>query len=182
HPMGSMMYYESATLVHGKPMKLPEGSLHVGLFVHFRPLDWETQGHVEFCNRRLSGSITFDNNEGARMEAFGARFEVPVPRAASFDMEEGTYEVPLNNCGEEDQRSDLARLNFAMLDAVKGLRKDAVERLLDSKADVNFQDRNLWSAAHEAARAGDLDTLQLLVDHRADLGARTRQSHTVEDL
>ncbi len=43
---------------------------------------------------------------------------------------------------------------------------------------LNRQDANGWAAIHEAVRGGHLDTVRYLVDHGADIGAKTNNYGT----
>ena len=47
---GEMVIYESARLVHGRPLALP-GSRYANLFTHFAPRGWEARKELLACTR-----------------------------------------------------------------------------------------------------------------------------------
>jgi ankyrin repeat protein len=52
-------------------------------------------------------------------------------------------------------------------------RQRVLEMLLKAGADVNARGVNDWTPAHMAAVGGDVEALQILIKHGADLSART---------
>ena len=51
-----------------------------------------------------------------------------------------------------------------------------VKRLLEERGNlVNARDINGWMPLHEAVRSGNVDTVKVLLDHGADINARTKQ-------
>eukprot|EP00928_Gymnodinium_smaydae_P046604 TRINITY_DN31055_c0_g1_i1.p1 TRINITY_DN31055_c0_g1~~TRINITY_DN31055_c0_g1_i1.p1 ORF type:complete len:640 (-),score=117.17 TRINITY_DN31055_c0_g1_i1:116-1975(-) len=200
HPEGTMLYYESATLQHGKPGRLP-GGLHAGLFVHFRPVDWASKKYTEFAKRR-SGLAARRDEDAARgrhpkQEGWPPQYYTYDSDDETSDLQEGTYLSMHNVCGDaSEQRDDEAfersvlypprdpaELGEALMDACKGAGNDNdVRGLLDARADANYRDVNGWSPIHEAARAHKGSTLDLLVARNARMDAKTGRGETALDV
>jgi len=61
HKPGTMVFYESAKLIHGRPYPLPTDNngndlVHIGSFCHFRPKDgsWAKNGHATNAQRNIA--------------------------------------------------------------------------------------------------------------------------------
>ncbi len=68
----------------------------------------------------------------------------------------------------------------ALHDAAASGDLETIDHLLrNQNADIlHARDENEWQAIHEAARAGHLESLKLLIDHGADIGAATSNGGT----
>jgi len=205
HPQGTMLYYESATLQHGKPTRLPEGGKHVGLFLHYRPKDWIRRGFVQFQQMRSGSSVRVVRDgrpRHPRQEGWPEHYvKLQLDRSDYSDLQEGSYFWLGNNCSDpRDARDDAAlklskaevdetgrwhtRLDkgAALLDAAKNGRLDQAREALEEGADVNFADDNSWTALHEAARKGSAEVVSLLLEAGADPRSRNARSESALDL
>jgi len=199
HPQGTMMYYESATLQHGKPDRLPKGGKHVGLFLHYRPKRWMESGFVDFSQTRSSKAVKLirDDRPRHRLQEGWPKhyYESEYDMSEYADLQEGMYFSLGNTCGNPaDQRDDDAfqlskqrwqspsAQDFALMDAAKGSNKEEVERLLQAGANVNHADKNSWRALHEAARFGSKEVIEVLLAAGADTKAKTNTGATAFDL
>ena len=69
------------------------------------------------------------------------------------------------------------------LDKAKEYDFEAVRTLVsDNPGYVNCQPSGRWSALHQAAEAGNVETVQFLLDHGADVSVLTRDSKTPLDV
>ena len=163
------MYYESATLQHGKPSRLPDGAKHVGLFLHFRPKFWAERGYVKFTEMRGSKSIKIEKDARARhkkqegWEKFFYEWTNDVSEYA--DLKEGNYFSLRNNCSDPaEQRDDVAflRLGRSWYDDGEGAVRGALgEALL--KASKSGQAQEVERLLHQGAAVGHHDRLRVRV-------------------
>jgi ankyrin repeat protein len=65
-----------------------------------------------------------------------------------------------------------------LLAAIVQKRRRATERLLDGGADPNRVHALFGTSVHAATGAGDVDLLQLLIDHGGDVNARNGKGQT----
>merc|ERR1711879_688096 len=68
---GSMILYESAKVIHGRP-KIFNGTYHYGAFAHFRPVNWEKGTWLDFSDR---ASKEIRKNMGRCTTSIGARLK-----------------------------------------------------------------------------------------------------------
>jgi hypothetical protein len=69
-------------------------------------------------------------------------------------------------------------MHLALIEAVKSGERQAVENLLRQGEDVNQQDEQGWTALNWAAGQGDVDTVELLLAHGADVARTGRDLRT----
>merc|ERR1712151_475401 len=113
HPQGTMMYYESATVSHGKPGKLPEGGLHAGLFLHFRPVTWANRSYTEFSQKREGMSVVIhddDRPRAAHQEGWPGHYYSNAPKDETdseySDLDEGYYLAMNHTCADATEQRD----------------------------------------------------------------------------
>lgn len=182
---GEMALYESHTVLHGRPRPL-RGNFFANVFVHFIPVAADGKNNepgIDFewskkARRRSSPHALhfpepppFADSLRAAVEA--AQLDTAALRAqVLFDREEG-HQVAGN---EDFGRDAFATGSTTALHvaAAAGDLPGVKEQLERSSSDVNAADVNLWTPLHEAARGGgDASIVKYLVEHGADLGART---------
>jgi prolyl 4-hydroxylase len=148
---GDMVLYESGSLLHGRPFAL-KGNFYANVFVHFEP----TGEHLHdngfddvddfYPPYLLLDSPEIDN--WARRNPSGWRKH--SPSAAGLARPKGHSAAAL---GDVDSLQRLAR---------------------EDKNAMHTKDVNGWQPIHEAARAGNLKVVKLLVEkHGADVNSVT---------
>ncbi|KAL3943133.1 MAG: hypothetical protein SGBAC_002782 [Bacillariaceae sp.] len=148
---GDMVLYESGSLVHGRPFPL-KGNFYANVFIHFEPTGehlydsaWDNQDDF-FPPYIVPDSPEIDN--WARRNPSG--WKKQAPSAAGLSRPKG----------------HVAAANGDLQDIKRLARED--NHLLHKK------DENGWQPIHEAARAGKLDIVKLLVEkHGADINSVT---------
>jgi len=142
---GDMVFYESHSLIHGRPFAL-KGRYFANVFIHFEPFDgWDTR--LGDNNGDLPPYIL----PGTRSEE---EFRKNFPNGWSKFFAEGE-EPPVGEWavnGKLDKLQAVAAIDVRML---------------------WFQDENGWEPIHEAARVGRLDIIQFLVESGAGINDLT---------
>ena len=150
---GDMVLYESHSLIHGRPFPL-KGRYFANIFIHFEPTGRKLADHSDdylnelddfFPPYILPGSPETVN---WRMRN-PSGWKQPSPSAAFADLPEANRAAA---AGDVESIKKLAKAN---------------KTLLHSK------DGNGWQPIHEAARAGHVDVLRVLLEHNVDINART---------
>lgn len=176
---GEMALYESHTVLHGRPTPM-NGSFYANVFVHFIPVDehGKNSADVDFdwskkAKKNKAPNLHFPPSPphavslAAAVEA--ARKDVAAVRAARV-VEEG-HQI----AGDEDFGRDAFATGSTTALHVAAANGDFSEvvKQLGQGSDVNSADANLWTPLHEAARGGSDKIVKALVEHGANLGART---------
>eukprot|EP00605_Chrysophyceae_sp_TOSAG23-4_P000532 GSChrysophyteH1.ASY1.ANO1.601.1 assembled CDS len=153
---GDMVLYESHTVLHGRPFPL-NGRFYANVFVHYIPKAHDAMNRKDleetaamFTDPKTTRKFGGHENQNHDMARGEARFQ----------LEDGQTELHI-----AAQVSDL--------NSVKSLLENASPTLLHAR------DANNWQAIHEAARAGSLPVLRLLVERGADVTARTLNGGSV---
>jgi hypothetical protein len=148
---GDMVLYESGSLLHGRPFAL-KGNFYANVFVHFEPTG-EHLHHNGFddVDDFYPPYLLLDSPEidhWARRNPSGWRKH--SPSAAGLARPKGHSAAAL---GDVDSLKRLAR---------------------EDKNALHTKDKNGWQPIHEAARAGNLKVVKLLVEkHGADVNSVT---------
>jgi prolyl 4-hydroxylase len=150
---GDMVLYESHSLIHGRPFPL-KGRFFANIFIHFeptgRPLYHHNDDFMADLDDFLPPYILPDSPEVPTWKQSNPHgWKMPSPSAAHVSQPEGHTAAAL---GDVERMAQLA----------KNDRKKLV-----------YKDRNGWQPIHEAARAGHVEIIKLLLDHNVDLNART---------
>ena len=150
---GDMVLYESHSLIHGRPFPL-KGRYYANIFIHFQP----------------TGKLLHER-------------ETPVATDAGDD---GLPIYILRGSPEEDHwlQQHPQRLRESPAAAATPLQQiahaaatgdvDTIAQFASTDKQLLHQtDKNGWMPIHEAARGGHVDVVMLLVEHGADINART---------
>lgn len=146
---GDMVLYESGSLIHDRPFPL-KGNFYANIFIHFEPTgqhlyDSEWDALDDFFPPYLVGDSPVIDN-WARRNPSG--WKKQDPPAAGLSRPKGHVAA---SRGDVQDNKQLAR---------------EYKQLLHKK------DESLWQPIHEAARAGNLDVIKLLVETRgADINS-----------
>lgn len=146
---GDLVLYESHSVLHGRPFPL-KGRFMANIFVHFEPIGpvgSQVALEADLPNYIVRGSAEEINWKRRNPDGYQLH-------DASSALPSGA--TPLHQAA---QKGDV----------------DSVKRLLHKKVHlVNSRDRNGWMPLHEAVREGSTENVQLLLDHGADINARTQ--------
>ena len=142
--------------------------------------------HVRF-NRRFAAVDSKSRESGDAADGT----DTADPAAGSQEEEEPGTEESEQQDGSEDGSSEegMAEAANAIADMVDPGNQELVDRLRDAAANgdhealtkllddqnvhlIHTKDENDWNLLHEAIRSGDLDSVKLLVDLGADIGAK----------
>jgi prolyl 4-hydroxylase len=150
---GDMVLYESHSLIHGRPFPL-KGRYFANIFIHFEPTgrklsdvgdDYLEELDDFFPPYIISGSPEAENWKLRNPHGW----KLSSPSAAQVNRPEG-HAAAAN--GDIARLAAIAKKNRKMLHA---------------------KDTNGWQPIHEAARAGHLEVVQMLLEHDVDINART---------
>eukprot|EP01041_Mallomonas_annulata_P003564 gene3564-7089_t len=179
---GEVAFYESHTVLHGRPFPL-NGSFYANLFVHFIPVDHDQmnakdRGHIDHPFHKNTKHVRVGGHEQSNHD------ETEIQRHRE-DLEEEEYgdheEEDEEGEGEEhDEEHDEGSERPLHMAAANG-NLEEVKHILSHAEDadmVNAKDNNNWQAIHEAVRAGHLEVVQLLVDKGASLHEKTLHGGT----
>ena len=150
---GDMVLYESHSTIHGRPFPL-KGRYFANIFIHFEPTGRKLSHHNEdyideldgfFPPYIIPGSPETDNWK--LRNPYGWKNSSPAAAAVEAPA---AHRAAI--AGDVDSMKELAKTDKKMLHAM---------------------DQNGWQPIHEAARAGHLDIVALLLEHDADINDRT---------
>jgi prolyl 4-hydroxylase len=152
---GDMVLYESGSLLHGRPFAL-KGKYFANIFIHFeptgRPLFDQTNDYLDEMHDFLPPYLIPDSAEAEKWSRDNPHgWNKPSPSAS----------IQQANAPEGHQA--------AATGDVERLVKLAAK---DRKA-LHFKDEHGWQPIHEAARAGNVNAIELLIKNGAQLNART---------
>ena len=152
---GDMVLYESGSLIHGRPFPL-KGKFYANIFIHFeptgRPLYDYSGAYLDTLDEFYPPYLLPDSPEQANWKSRNPQgWNKPSPSAPiqQFNGPEGHRAAAF---GDVDHLQRLAKSN---------------------KASLTTKDRNGWQPIHEAVRAGHKDAVVFLIEHGADMNART---------
>lgn len=145
---GDLVLYESHSVIHGRPFPL-KGRFMANVFVHFEPIG------------PVGEEIALDAD---------------LPRYVIRGSEEEANWKRQNPDGYKLHNSQGVTTGATDLHKAASLGDtEEVRRLLKDKPHLlNVRDVNGWMPLHEAIRKGDLTNVQLIVEHGADVNARTK--------
>jgi prolyl 4-hydroxylase len=150
---GDMVLYESHSLIHGRPFPL-KGRYFANIFIHFKPMGRKLSHHSDDYKEELDDFLPpYILPNSPEVENWTRRnphgWKMPSPSVTAVD-------IP-------------AAHRAAALGDTESIQKIAVK---DKKA-LHAKDGNGWQPIHEAARAGHVHIIQLLLEHDVDINART---------
>jgi hypothetical protein len=151
---GDMVLYESGSLIHGRPFPL-KGRYFANIFIHFEP-----------TGRRLSDTTDDYLDE---IDDFYPPYLLPgSPELETWKMRNPHgWRVPSPAAALAAFKPEAhAAAAIGDVDSIKRLAKTNKNALLKT-------DSNGWQPIHEAARGGHVEVIALLLQHDADINART---------
>ena len=185
HP-GDMLLFESHSVIHGRPFPL-KGRFYAMLFVHFEPT-----GHSLRHGAAVGGDGTdidqqYQQASKKNVGGQSAHTDTLPPYIIRESPEEihwkqlhpqGWEKPEFNPLKRDTSKSKLHRA------AAEGDVK-TIERALgrnegrksDGSRTVDKRDEEGWQLLHSSAASGHKEVVELLVEHGADLNARTHGGH-----
>ncbi|CAJ1936613.1 unnamed protein product [Cylindrotheca closterium] len=153
---GDMVLYESGSLMHGRPFAL-KGRYFANIFIHFEPTGEDLDGNA------------------GRNEVVDDDFYPPYLLPNSPWLETWAQQNP---SGWRRTSPSAASVGVPKAHAAAASGDvDALERLaFDDKESLSACDANGWTPLHEAARAGHLEVVQMLVEkQQVDINSLTNK-------
>lgn len=152
---GDLVLYESGSLIHGRPFPL-KGRYYANIFIHFeptgRPLGDTSDDYLDTLDDFYPPYLLPDSPELSNWASRHPQgWKKPAPNAPIQQVFSPDAHVAAAT-GEYERMQELARKNRKLL--VK-------------------TDHLGWQPIHEAARSGNKDIVQLLIENGADMNART---------
>lgn len=177
---GDMVFYESHTVLHGRPFPL-NGSFYANLFVHYIPIGHKERNHAHFQPASEEGHEHEQSGESSYYQASETKEESDShssshEESSAQDITTHYYygrTVDPSEHVEEDQiglHAAAARGDYELVESILNVSED--------KAVVNKKDDNEWQPIHEAVRAGHTDIVKLLVQNGAELHHKTYNGGT----
>jgi len=184
---GDMVLYESHSVVHGRPFPL-KGRFYANVFIHFEPV-----GHSLRHEARMSrGPATTDEElfERAAVAAAGGvvggfaggnTADLP-PYILKGTTEELRWRQKHKKKEETSEKSKAQKPLSASMDGEVTIAHKAagdgdldIIRSLAASDDTSMfhvKDSNGWEPLHEAARGGNVEIVEILLEHNVDINAR----------
>ncbi len=182
---GDMVLYESHSVLHGRPFAL-KGRYFANIFIHFEPTGHSLRHH-EKMNGGAQGSVVVDDVH--------KKYRASVKSGHGGHENETTELPPYIISGtesaarwlrEHDNEGDdqPAKVEFTngSTEAHLAVQENDTRTLLSlisKKEDlVHAKDENGWTPLHEAARAGSIEAVKMLIEKGADVNAKTGYGQT----
>ncbi|KAL7512136.1 hypothetical protein ACHAXN_009306 [Cyclotella atomus] len=172
--VGDMVMYESHSVIHGRPWPL-KGKYFANVFVHFEPIGHSLEhgyDHSKHDPNQKSGY-----NHGLPPYILDGSIE-----ASRYRHKHGTTEWKPFHYEAEDM-PEVTGSNGAHYAAYSNNIETLLHILANERSEmVHEPDGNGWLPIHEAARAGNIDIIKILLDHGADIDARTEWGEGISTL
>ena len=152
-----MVLYESHSLIHGRPFSL-KGRYFANIFIHFRP----------------TGKLLRERDTPVLTDA-GDDEDLPIYiLRGSTEADHWMEQHPKQHLRIRESPAAAATPLEQIAHAASTGDVDTIVQFASTERHLLHQtDKNGWLPIHEAARGGHLDVLELLVEHGADINART---------
>jgi prolyl 4-hydroxylase len=186
--IGDMVLYESHSVIHGRPFPL-KGDLFVNVFVHFEPTDTSSYDpKIGLPPYIIPGSAWAkawkqDYPGGwlwAREQGYSADYYEEEEEDEEDEEDEENENEEEEEKGEDGDEGDHDA--DGVLVAAKAIWQGDVEWLREiaeqDPATLDQLDENGWHALHEAVRFGNIEMIQILLDHGADVNQETYYKQT----
>jgi prolyl 4-hydroxylase len=169
---GDMVLYESHSVLHGRPFPL-KGRYMANIFIHFEPIghslrhyDNHNIGDVDAKYRESlmkgHGGHENESNNGLPPYIIAGSPEEPHWRQSHPNGQQPQTSKTFTT-GSTPAHEYAQKGNVDLLAAELSKQKDL----------VHAKDANDWTPLHEGARAGHLPVVKLLIEHGADVNAKT---------
>ncbi len=202
---GDMILYESHSILHGRPYPL-QGNYFANIFVHFEPLFYSMNLEQELIQRN-SHSIHKKNSRADEATFLREKYEQALSQwddssAVSSEtkrqdlplhIQEGTLEATRwrqefvfvkeekpqksHNNNDLNEKSDSQKTHNINRLAARGALDAIRELAQNDPAILQQRDANHWQALHEAARAGQTQVVEFLIEKGVDLNTRTNNGN-----
>lgn len=140
---GDMVLYESHSIIHGRPFPL-KGRYFANVFIHFEP------------------DSSMQHEAGVSLP--------PYVLEGSVEAKKLTHNQELNKVREKAQHNSQHSVHVAARDEDIRFLKKLVKA---EEGIINREDSNGWQPIHEAARAGNVEILQYIIQQGGDIYHRT---------
>lgn len=180
---GDMVLYESHSILHGRPFAL-KGRYYANIFIHFEPTG-HTLRHVE--KHGLEATDVDAQYKEALKKGHGGH-ENDAHRLPPYILKNSeTANEWLENHGEEEEDEEEeshGKVEFstgsteAHIAAMESRTQTLLELITKKEELVHAKDENGWTPLHEAARAGSVEAVKLLVEKGADVNVKTAYGQT----
>jgi prolyl 4-hydroxylase len=172
---GDMVLYESHSVLHGRPFPL-KGRFMANIFIHFEPTGHSLRHNLIHGHDDVNDKYKRDLKRGVSGHEVDEASGLPpylipgTPEVANWKRQhpEGFQNAPKQKAASFTTGSTLAHQY-----AQEGSVEDLKEVLEKDKSMVHIKDKNGWSPLHEGIRNGHLEVVKLLIDHGADVNAKT---------
>jgi len=172
---GDMVLYESHSVLHGRPFPL-KGRFYANLFVHFEPTG-HTLRHHGIESETKDVDKQYEEAAGNKLAGHESDHHgLPVylmektPWESRWRRENGVEDWEPTQEENAGFTTGSTNAHSAAMDGDTMALDKIAKR--DPKQ-LHAQDINGWRPIHEAARAGHIEVIELLVKHGADINDRT---------
>lgn len=176
---GDMVLYESHSVIHGRPFPL-KGRFFSNIFIHFEPVGHSLRHHDKEA-AALLGDTTIDSQyrEASKNDIGGHEGRQHDDGLPAYLLEHTPEEAywkkthPGKWKPSKDEDVFATGSTNAHTAAARGDIASLRQIAESEKSKLDAKDVNGWRPIHEAVRAGHKEVVELLVDHGADIDART---------
>ena len=179
---GDMLLFESHSVIHGRPFPL-KGRHYAMLFIHFEPTGHSLEHDID-----ASGISIDDQYKQAAKENQGgqsASYETLPPYIIRESPEEIHWKSlhpegwhkpefnPLKRSSESKSKLQKAAEKGDVEAIKRALERDGAHHNDGKTPVIASRDEEGWQLLHTGAAAGHKEVVALLIEHGADLNART---------
>ena len=171
---GDMVLYESHSVLHGRPFAL-KGRYFANVFIHFEPIG-HTLRHTENMADKLD-EVSIQYRESVMKGHGGHENETNNLPSYILKGSKTADKWIRENKNPEDVEPAVVQFTKGATEAHLAVQEGNTKTLLSvitqKEELVDAKDENGWTPLHEAARAGSVEAVRLLVDKGADVNAKT---------
>lgn len=167
---GDMVLYESHSILHGRPFAL-KGRYFANVFIHFEPI-----GHTLRHDANMADNLDVSKQYRESVLKGQGGHENETNNLPPYIVKGSrAAEKWLTENDDKDERPPLPTkgVSAAHVAVQGGDTKTLLAILTDNEKLVHAKDENGWTPLHEAARAGSIEAVRLLVDKGADVNVKT---------
>jgi prolyl 4-hydroxylase len=177
---GDMVLYESHSVLHGRPFPL-KGRYMANIFIHFEPTGHSLRHSLAHEHEDVNVKYKRDLERGVGGHEVDAASGLPpyiLPGSPEAPNWKRQHPGGVQTESKKKPAAFTTGSTLAHQYAQEGSIEDLKMVLAKDKSMVHAKDKNGWSPLHEGIRNGRLEVVKLLVEHGADVNAKTNSGQS----